>query len=435
MGTLLALVRPMLRQTLLNNVARAIKITLLAALILGVNPPTPVHATETTPYTVVPGDNLTSIVERFGTSLLAIHGANNLKSQVLVPGQLLLIPVLTGTIHTVTRGETLMALAGIYGSTVDKIMAANFLTRPTIINGMRLAVPIDAPSAPAPAPEPPAAVAQPGASGGLAAPAAAETAAQSVIIQPAQITKSETPQTAREKLAATNGQYIVQPLDSIDQIAAKFNVPPYVLRRFNKLGTNSTLRPGQKLKVPAPLGTPYLVQPGESFSGLALRSNTNILTIMSLNGMTIPLLMERSEIALPPACLPAGITADPGSRGFGWPTTYSSRSGNSYSNRHRGYDVTAPYNTPVYASKGGIVALAQWTEWGFGNTIVLDHAKGWQTLYAHLDSIAVSCGQIVAKGDLLGISGSTGNSTGPHLHFEIMQRESHVNPADYLFGG
>ncbi len=429
----------MLRRTLLNHVARALKVTLLAALILGANPPIPVHATETIPYRVVPGDNLTSIVERFGTSLLAIHGANALKSQMLVPGQLLQIPVLTGTIHIVTRGETLMALANIYGSTVDAIMAENFLTRPIIINGMRLAIPTGAPSAPAPAPapapEPAATVAQPAASGGLAAPPAAEAAAQAVIIQPEQLAKAEAPQTAREKLAATNGQYIVQPLDSIDQIAAKFNVPPYVLRRLNKLRNNSTLRPGQKLSIPAPLGTPYLVKPGESLMGLALRSNTNILTIMALNGMTIPLLMERSEVALPPACLPAGVTADPGSRGFGWPTTYNSRSGNSYSNRHRGYDVTAPYNTPVYASKGGIVALAQWTEWGFGNTIVLDHAKGWQTLYAHLDSIAVTCGQTVAKGDLLGISGSTGNSTGPHLHFEIMQRESHVNPADYLFGG
>ena len=425
----------MFHQELISKAARALKITLLSALILGGTPPAPVYATETTPYKVLPGDNLTEIVERFSTSLLAIHGANKLKSQVLYPGQVLLIPILTGTIHSVTRGETLMALANIYGTTTDAIMAANFLTRPMIVNGMRLAIPIAAPSPPAAAAEPPAAIAQPAASGGLAAPPVAETEAQAVTIQPDQLAKSETPQTARQKLAATNGLYIVQPLDAINQIAAKFNVPPYVLRRFNKLGNNSTLRPGQKLKIPAPLGTPYLVQPGESLSGLSERANTNILTLMALNGMTIPLLMERSEVALPPACLPPGVTAAPGTRGFAWPTTYMSRSGNKYSSRHRGYDVTAPYNTPVYASKGGIVALAQWTEWGFGNTIVLDHASEWQTLYAHLDSIAVTCGQTVAKGDLLGISGSTGNSTGPHLHFEIMQRETHVDPADYLFGG
>ena len=425
----------MFRRTLLRHAARALKLILLAALILGVNPPIPVHATETIPYKVVPGDNLTSIVERFSTSLLAIYGANKLKTQMLVPGQLLLIPILTGTIHTVTRGETLMALANIYGSTVEAIMDANFLTRPMIVNGMRLAIPIAASSTPAAAPEPPAAVAQPAASGGLAAPSAAETFAQAVIIQPDQLTKAETPQTAREKLTTTDGLYIVQPLDAINQIAAKFNVPPYVLRRLNKLGNNSTLRPGQKLNIPAPLGTPYLVQPGESFFNLAQRSNTNILSVMALNGMTIPLIMERSEIALPPACLTPGVSAEPGTRGFAWPTTYMSGSGNKYSKRHRGYDVTAPSRTPVYASKSGIVALAQWTQWGFGNTIVLEHAKEWQTLYAHLDSIAVSCGQIVAKGDLLGVSGSTGNSTGPHVHFEIMQRETHVDPADYLPGG
>ena len=136
----------MFSQVLLSKAARALKITLLSALILGGKPPAPVYATETTPYKVVPGDNLTEIVERFSTSLLAIHGANKLKSQVLYPGQILLIPILTGTIHSVNRGETLMALANIYGTTTDAIMAANFLTRPMIVNGMRLAIPIAAPS-------------------------------------------------------------------------------------------------------------------------------------------------------------------------------------------------------------------------------------------------------------------------------------------------
>ena len=105
----------MFHHELISKAARALKITLLSALVLGGNPPAPVYANETTPYKVVPGDNLTEIVERFSTSLLAIHGANKLKSQVLYPGQVLLIPILTGTIHSVNRGETLMALANIYG--------------------------------------------------------------------------------------------------------------------------------------------------------------------------------------------------------------------------------------------------------------------------------------------------------------------------------
>ncbi len=429
----------MFGQRLFNTAAHVLKIALIAAIVLGAAPAAPVFAGETIPYIVAPGDNLTRLVERFNSSLLAVLGANKLKSQMLVPGQKLLIPVLAGNIHTVTRGETLLALSTIYGTSIEAIMAANYLSNPMIINGMRLEIPATTPSAPPQTAAPAAAdaaAASPltAAAGGLVADAPLIAEAQAVIVQPQQIASAGTPQTAREQLASSGGLYVVQPLDAINQIAAKFNVPPYVLRRVNKLGANATLRPGQKLTIPAPLGTPYLVQPGESFFGLAQRSGTDILSIMALNGMTIPLIMERSEIALPPQCLTPGVSADPGTRGFAWPTTYMSGSGNKYSKRHRGYDVTAPAGTPVYASKGGVVALAQWTQWGFGNTIVLDHAKEWQTLYAHLASIAVTCGQTVAKGDLLGISGSTGNSTGPHLHFEIMQRQSHVDPAEYLPG-
>ena len=128
----------MFGQRLFNTAAHVLKIALIVAFAFGAAPAAPVFAGETIPYTVAPGDNLTRLVERFHSSLLAVLGANKLKNQMLVPGQKLLIPVLAGNIHKVTRGETLLALSTIYGTSIEAIMAANYLSKPMIINGMRL---------------------------------------------------------------------------------------------------------------------------------------------------------------------------------------------------------------------------------------------------------------------------------------------------------
>ncbi len=79
-----------------------------------------------------------------------------------------------------------------------------------------------------------------------------------------------------------------------------------------------------------------------------------------------------------------------------------------------------------------MIVYAGWNNWGYGNVVVLNHGNGWQTLYAHLDSVAVGCGQSVYQGSMIGTMGSTGNSTGPHLHYEMMYNGVKVNPRDYL---
>ena len=81
----------------------------------------------------------------------------------------------------------------------------------------------------------------------------------------------------------------------------------------------------------------------------------------------------------------------------------------------------------------GRVVYADWLR-GFGNMLIVDHGGGYTTLYAHMTSISVSEGQMVAQGDTLGITGSTGNSTGPHLHYEVMIKGVNQNPLDYLPG-
>ena len=87
---------------------------------------------------------------------------------------------------------------------------------------------------------------------------------------------------------------------------------------------------------------------------------------------------------------------------------------------------------PIYASDTGVVVFSGGSIWGYGNLIIIDHGNGFQTAYAHLSQINVGCGAIVNQGQLIGLAGSTGHSTGAHLHFEIRYGSARVNPWDYL---
>lgn len=106
----------------------------------------------------------------------------------------------------------------------------------------------------------------------------------------------------------------------------------------------------------------------------------------------------------------------------------------SYYAGHGGIDLGAPVGTPVLASDTGVVVYSGWvpTNWGYGQLVVLDHGNGWTTYYAHLSSINVGCGQMVGQGSALGAVGSTGNSSGPHLHFEMRWNHTQDNPANHV---
>ena len=88
---------------------------------------------------------------------------------------------------------------------------------------------------------------------------------------------------------------------------------------------------------------------------------------------------------------------------------------------------------PIFAADNGVIVYAGWNDYGYGEMVVIDHGYGWQSLYAHLSVINVGCGQEVFRGDTIGLMGSTGNSSGPHLHFELRSDEyGRVNPWDFL---
>lgn len=100
---------------------------------------------------------------------------------------------------------------------------------------------------------------------------------------------------------------------------------------------------------------------------------------------------------------------------------------------HSGIDLAAPYGTPIKASEGGVVIYSGWYG-GYGKVVILDHAKGFSTLYAHLSSTKVTVGARVKQGEVVGFEGSTGYATGPHLHFEVREQGKPKNPVIYLGG-
>lgn len=106
---------------------------------------------------------------------------------------------------------------------------------------------------------------------------------------------------------------------------------------------------------------------------------------------------------------------------FIWPAPQRFISGYDYSpaTNHYGIDIGGYLGDPLYASDNGVVVYSGWNDYGYGYMVVIDHGGGWQTLYAHMSEIYYGCGASVFQGDVIGLMGSTGNSTGPHLHFEM----------------
>lgn len=125
-----------------------------------------------------------------------------------------------------------------------------------------------------------------------------------------------------------------------------------------------------------------------------------------------------------------------GAVGYGsfiYPTNKHYLSGFDFSpsTNHNGLDFAGNTGEAVYASDAGVIVYAGWNDYGYGNMVMVDHGNGFQSLYAHLSALNVGCGQSVGQGEVIGAVGSTGRSSGSHLHFEIMAGVK-VNPWDYL---
>ncbi len=261
--------------------------------------------------------------------------------------------------------------------------------------------------------------------------------------------------------------YTVQSGDSVWGIADKFglSVESVLYANYDILQDKSdNLMPGQTLTIPPTNGILHTWRSRDSLSSVASRYGADIQDILLFIGNNIdlsnPQVNPGSVVMVPGGNRElvnitfAAVTTDesgnlisgfsgPGScylTGVGiigngyfvWPSAVHMITGNNYGPGHNGIDIGAGIGSALFAADSGTVVYAGWLNGGYGNFVMIDHGNGFSTWYEHLENVQVNCGDNVFQGSVIGTAGSTGNSTGPHLHFEIRYGGMPVNPWDYL---
>ena len=253
-------------------------------------------------------------------------------------------------------------------------------------------------------------------------------------------------------------EYTVMSGDSVFGIAKDHNIKPETLLWANYdilQDSPDSIRVGQKLNIPPTNGVYYKWLAGDSLDSVATKFSATVDDILGWPGNNIDLSnpsitpgtyvmvpgghREFVQWIVPTVARGKSGTANVsgtacgsgpvGNGAFIWPTTEHWLSGNDYWSGHLGIDIAAALGAPVWAADAGVVTMAQggWN-YGYGNVVMIDHGNGYITLYGHLNQINVTPCSPVYSGTLIGLAGSTGNSTGSHLHFEVRLNGGFVNP-------
>jgi murein DD-endopeptidase MepM/ murein hydrolase activator NlpD len=302
--------------------------------------------------TVITGDSLGSIANRYHTSVDILMNYNSLTSEALYPGDIIKVPYVeaTGgaaevapkppagfTTHTLQQGETFSDVATKYGLPLEALVGAN----PDISSIDMLPVGIE------------------------------------LLIPPR----------AGLVVVLERGQ-------DIQKLLQSYNITPLEFMQVNAVQSPLELRPGKMLFLPG-------VKPQAALDRLAKVREEENRYLWPLQGR---------------------ITSYFGRRNLGMGTA----------SFHRAIDIAVPTGTPIAAARSGTVTYAGWSDRGYGNLVKIQHSGGDETWYAHQSEILVTVGQAVKQSDVIGLSGSTGLSTGPHLHFELHEGGNAVDPLAYL---
>lgn len=238
-------------------------------------------------------------------------------------------------------------------------------------------------------------------------------------------------QDADRSVAAVPRVYVVQKGDTLSHIASRYDLNVEQLVELNNLSDDNHIIKGQVLILPGTV-IPYQVGRGESLSLIAVRFGVPEEKLMEMNNLGDPDRLLAGQQLM----IPAGQGGPEGqvSRGLPlnqlkWPAVgwISSPYGMRDGSMHEGLDIAADQGQPVRAVREGRVVFAG-PRGTYGNTVIIDHGNGLRTLYAHNSRVLVSEGQRVTAGQRIALVGSTGRSTGPHLHFEVLLNGTPVDP-------
>ena len=251
-------------------------------------------------------------------------------------------------------------------------------------------------------------------------------------------------------------EYIAQPGDTVAKISQKFHVTPNTIVKNNERSKiNDVIEPGTKLSILPVDGIAHPVEKHETLAELSKRYRVNVQKIVDANQLDNPhMITEKQKIIIPnatelkrrpePKPVMASIRAAATGKGapmvktatgrrLSWPAAgiVTSNYGWRWFRMHNGMDVAGPVGTPIKAVKEGRVAYSGWMG-GYGYCIDIDHGNGVVTRYGHNSALQVQAGQYVHRGQQIASMGSTGHSTGPHLHFEVHVNGSPVDPRGYF---
>ena len=247
--------------------------------------------------------------------------------------------------------------------------------------------------------------------------------------------------------------YTVMAGDTISTIAQEFDITVSTILWENNLSVYSIIRPGDNLSILQMSGVSHKVAKGENLSSIAKKYNISDQEILDVNKLAnASMISIGQKLIIPggtkisyPEYKPKVYTglsaikdivgrqksAKPAAGNkMNWPTS-GYRITQYYSWRHSAVDIANKVGTPIYAADSGVVEYIGWGK-GYGNQIVIDHGGGKKTRYAHLSKFYCGKGDKVSKGESIGAMGSTGWSTGSHLHFEVMINGTKYNPLNYI---
>lgn len=240
----------------------------------------------------------------------------------------------------------------------------------------------------------------------------------------------------------TYQEYTVKSGDSISSISKKYGLTNIsTLISVNDITNAKALRVGQKLKVPSIDGIIHIVASGDTLDSIATKYKCEVSAILDVNDMTTNILKKGERLFIPGKALDQSSLKKALGELFIKPIAGAYRLTSPYGYRadpftgvrsfHTGIDMAIATGTPILASMDGKIATAGWNN-VYGNYVIITHDNGYQTLYAHMQKYVVATGQKVTQGTTIGYVGSTGYSTGPHLHFSVYKNSKLIDPMTVL---
>jgi murein DD-endopeptidase MepM/ murein hydrolase activator NlpD len=229
--------------------------------------------------------------------------------------------------------------------------------------------------------------------------------------------------------------YRIEKGDTIGEIAKRFGLNQDTLFSFNNIKNSRLIQIGQYIKIPNQDGILYTVKTGDSLTAISEKYSVDSEIVKQVNNLADETILAGSKLFLPGARMNQIDVQEINGDLFSWPVRGYVSSGYGYRispftgarQFHSGLDIAAPQGTPVRAAMYGRVVDTGY-DTNSGNYIIIAHHGGYKTLYAHLDVIRVKAGAAVNTGDRIGDVGSTGLSTGSHLHFSVFKNGVTVNP-------